>query len=89
MLTGLHFLLTYKCNSKCDHCFVYSSPNAPGTFTLNQIRRHLDEAIKIPEIETVVIASSNFPRYRDEKSIIMTNVNSHKAIDFVMKNIFA
>ncbi len=49
----------------------------------------LDEAIKIPEIETVVIASSNFPRYRDEKSIIMTNVNSHKAIDFVMKNIFA
>lgn len=48
----------------------------------------LDEAIKIPEIETVVIASSNFPRYRDEKSIIMTNVNSHTAIDFVMKQIF-
>jgi len=23
-------LLTYKCNLECDHCFVYSSPNAEG-----------------------------------------------------------
>ena len=44
MLTGLHFLLTYMCNSECDHCFVFSSPRAKGTFTLAQIQSLLDEA---------------------------------------------
>jgi MoaA/NifB/PqqE/SkfB family radical SAM enzyme len=53
MLTGIHFLLTYMCNSECDHCFVYSSPRARGTFTLSQIRNILDEATKIDTIEWV------------------------------------
>ena len=53
MLTGVHFLLTYTCNMECDHCFVYSSPKAKGTFTLNQIRKVLDELIKIGTIEWV------------------------------------
>jgi hypothetical protein len=53
MLTGLHFLLTYMCNSECDHCFVYSSPRAKGTFTINKIRQLLDEAIKIGTIEWI------------------------------------
>ncbi len=53
MLTGLHFLLTYMCNSECDHCFVYSSPRARGTFTLSQIRELLDEAAKIGTIDWV------------------------------------
>jgi len=53
MLTGIHFLLTYKCNLECDHCFVYSGPKAEGTFTLNQIKKVLDELIKIGTIEWV------------------------------------
>jgi len=53
VLTGLHFLLTYMCNSECDHCFIYSSPHAQGTFTLNQIRKLLDEATKIGKIEWI------------------------------------
>lgn len=53
MLTGLHFLLSYMCNSECDHCFIYSSPCARGTFTLNQIRQVLDEAAKIGTIEWI------------------------------------
>ena len=53
MLTGIHILLTYMCNLKCDHCFVYSGPDAKGTFGLNQIRRVLDEAIKIGTIESI------------------------------------
>ncbi|OGO51159.1 MAG: hypothetical protein A2Z30_04620 [Chloroflexi bacterium RBG_16_64_43] len=44
MLTGLHFLLTYKCLSECDHCFVYGGPHAEGTFTLAQVRAALDQA---------------------------------------------
>jgi len=53
MLTGLHFLLTYMCNSECDHCFVYSSPRARGTFTLSQIKNILDEAVKIGTVESI------------------------------------
>ncbi|MFC1991902.1 radical SAM protein [Chloroflexota bacterium] len=53
MLTGLHFLLTYQCNSECDHCFLFSSPSAKGTFTLSQIRKALDEATKIGTVEMI------------------------------------
>jgi organic radical activating enzyme len=53
MLTGIHFLLTYMCNLECDHCFVYSGPNAKGIFTLSQIRKVLDEATKIGTIEWI------------------------------------
>ena len=53
MLKGIHFLLTYMCNLKCDHCFVYSSPDAKGTFTLSQIKKVLDEATKIGTIEWI------------------------------------
>ncbi|MFC2035522.1 radical SAM protein [Chloroflexota bacterium] len=53
MLTGIHFLLTYTCNFECDHCFVYSSPRAKGTFTLNQIKRVFEELVKIGTIQRV------------------------------------
>ena len=53
MLSGIHFLLTYMCNLECDHCFVYSSPNAKGTFTLNKIQEVLDEAIQIDTIKWI------------------------------------
>ncbi|HEY94069.1 MAG TPA: 4Fe-4S cluster-binding domain-containing protein [Dehalococcoidia bacterium] len=53
MLTGLHLLLTYQCNSECDHCFLYCSPRSQGTFTLNQIHTLLDEARKINTLNTI------------------------------------
>jgi len=53
MLTGIHFLLSYKCNLECDHCFVYSGPRAEGTFSLSQIRKVLEEAVKTGTIEWV------------------------------------
>lgn len=53
MLTGIHALLTYMCNLRCDHCFVYSEPDAKGTFGLNQIRRVLDEAFKIATVKSI------------------------------------
>jgi len=53
MLTGIHFLLSYKCDSECDHCFLYCSPRAKGTFTLNQMKRVFDELAKIETIEWV------------------------------------
>ncbi len=48
-----HFLLTYSCNLECDHCFVYSSPRAEGTFTLRQIRKVFGELAKLGTIEWV------------------------------------
>lgn len=53
MLTGIHFLLTYRCTYECDHCFVFGSPFAEGTFTLSQVRRALDEARRIDTIKAI------------------------------------
>jgi hypothetical protein len=53
MITGIHFLLSYKCDLECDHCFVYSSPQAKGTFTLDQMKKVFDELAKIGTIEWV------------------------------------
>jgi len=53
MLTGIHFLLTYKCNLECDHCFLYASPLAKGTMTLPQIRNVLDEAKRMGSVESI------------------------------------
>ena len=53
MLTGIHFILTYTCNFECDHCFLYSSPNAQGTFTINQVTEVLDEAVKIDTVKWI------------------------------------
>lgn len=53
MLKGIHFLLTYMCNLKCDHCFLYCGPDAKGTFTLSQIKKVLNEATKIGTIESI------------------------------------
>ncbi len=53
MITGIHFLLTYTCNSECDHCFLYCGPQSSGTFTIGQISQVLDEAAKIGTVEGV------------------------------------
>ncbi|NNG17560.1 MAG: radical SAM protein [Gemmatimonadales bacterium] len=49
----VHILLTYNCNFECDHCFVYSGPEAAGTFTLSQLRALLDQARAIPSVERI------------------------------------
>jgi len=53
VLNGIHFLLSYMCNYECDHCFLYCSPSSKGTFTLKQIKRVLDGAVKIGTIEWI------------------------------------
>jgi len=53
MLTGIHLLLTYKCNFECDHCFLHSGPNAEGPLTLPQIRHILHESKRIGTVEWI------------------------------------
>ena len=50
MLTGIHILLTYQCTFECDHCFVFGSPFAQGTFTIERLRNAIDEARKISTV---------------------------------------
>ncbi|HBC47528.1 MAG TPA: hypothetical protein DCZ43_10810 [candidate division Zixibacteria bacterium] len=52
MLTGVHFLLTYKCVYECDHCFLYCSPSADGVFTISKVRAALDQMKEIKSIDT-------------------------------------
>lgn len=52
-LTGIHFLLTYQCNFECDHCFVWGSPWQSGTFTLENIRKALNQAQEVGSIEWI------------------------------------
>ncbi len=53
MTTGIHFLLTYRCNFECDHCFLYCGPDARGTFTIEQIKTVLGEAGKIGTVTSI------------------------------------
>ncbi len=52
-LTGIHFLLSYRCTDECDHCFVWGSPQARGTMTLAQIRKVLRQAKDLSTVTMV------------------------------------
>ena len=53
VITGLHILQTYQCVFECDHCFVYSSPNAKGVMKISDIRKILKEAKTAGNIEWI------------------------------------
>ena len=55
MLKGVHFLLTYKCDLECDHCFVWGKPEAKGAFTIKQIRNVLTEAKKLGTVDYIAV----------------------------------
>jgi len=54
-LKGVHFLLTYRCDLECDHCFVWGSPKARGVFTLKQIENILAEAKKLGTVNYISV----------------------------------
>lgn len=63
MLSEIHFLLTYRCNFECDHCFLYCSPTTPGTFTIQQVEDVLEEALKIGTIEMIYFEGGEPTQY--------------------------
>ena len=52
-LTGVHFLLSYQCTHECDHCFVWSSPRAGGTLSLEMLTKVLDQALEMGTVNEV------------------------------------
>jgi len=54
----------------------------------NMMDNFINEIEKTPNIQNIIIAGTNFSRRWDEESIVVTNIGSHKSIDFVLKNMF-
>ena len=54
-LKGVHFLLSYQCTMECDHCFVWGSPWAKGTFSLKDIQHVLEESRKLKTVEWIYL----------------------------------
>ncbi|MFC2083051.1 radical SAM protein [Candidatus Bipolaricaulota bacterium] len=52
-MTGIHLLLSYRCTDECDHCFLWGSPKARGTMTIEQIRDVLVQAEGLGTVESV------------------------------------
>ena len=52
-ITGLHLLQTYQCNFECDHCFVYSKPEAKGVMKISDMRQILNQAKQIGNISGI------------------------------------
>ena len=86
MLTGLRFPLTCMCDSECDHCFVYSSPRASGTFTSDQIREPLDEATKNwlknymnASLNEIIVELTSSREFHDGDFVILSSyiLNNH------------
>ncbi len=48
----------------------------------------INEIIKTPNIQNIVITGTNFSRRWDEESIILANIWSHKSVDFVLNSMF-
>jgi len=63
MLSEIHFLLTYRCNFECDHCFLYCSPSSPGTFTIQQVDDVLEQALKIGNVKKVYFEGGEPTQY--------------------------
>ena len=53
--SGLHLLLTYKCNASCGHCFLSCSPQQKGTMSAEEANGYIDQAAKIPYINHLFI----------------------------------
>ena len=53
MLSGVHLLLTYKCDRECEHCFVFAGPRAKGVFSLAQVRDVLGQVVRVPSVTGV------------------------------------
>ena len=52
-LTGVHFLLTYRCDTECDHCFVWGSPFQKGVIKLKEILFLLNEIRKVEAVKEI------------------------------------
>ncbi|MFC1706572.1 radical SAM protein [Planctomycetota bacterium] len=53
LLNALHLLLSYQCTHECDHCFVWASPRAGGTMSLETLLAILDQAQRVDGVADI------------------------------------
>ena len=54
MLTKIHILLTYTCTLRCNHCFVFASPQASGKISSAKVTQILEQVLPVNSIEWVI-----------------------------------
>ena len=54
-LSGIHLLLTYRCDMECDHCFVWGSPNQTGVMTLRDVKQLLAQCVELKTVNYISI----------------------------------
>lgn len=52
-ITGLHLLLTYECNLRCDHCFVWGGPGQTGVMKFRTLQEILAQAGRMGTVEWI------------------------------------
>lgn len=45
--------MTYRCDSECDHCFVWAGPRASGTMSLAQVEEVLDQGSEVGSVKSI------------------------------------
>jgi len=48
--SGIHLLLTYKCNASCEHCFLNCGPGRSGTIPIDLVRKYAGDAADAPYV---------------------------------------
>lgn len=58
-------LLTYRCNARCEHCFLSCGPSRNGLVTLDELHKYLEDAAGAPYISHFFLEGGEpflFPR---------------------------
>lgn len=78
-LTGLHLLLSYKCNLACDHCFVWGSPWQQGTMTIANVREILRQGQELGTVTSIYFEGGEPFLYY---AVLLTGMREAKAIGY-------
>ncbi len=54
-LSGLHLLLTYKCNASCRHCFLSAGPRHRGSMSESLAFQIIDTAGAMPDVNHIFL----------------------------------
>jgi len=63
-LSGVHFLITYGCSAKCDHCFIWGSPGRRSAMAPEQIDDFLGQVASLGTVTGVCAeGGESFTKY--------------------------
>jgi len=70
-ITGLDFLLTYRCTAECKHCSYRASPNRKGVIEVKDANNYLKQIVSISDLKGITVHGGEpFLYYEGLKEII-------------------